>query len=102
MTEVATGATLRSVNVGTKELKNRLSHYLRKVRDGEVVRVTDRGEIVAEIRATARAATDEETLLAELEAAGLVTPGNGRFATIRRVRLRGGLRASRAVLRDRG
>jgi antitoxin (DNA-binding transcriptional repressor) of toxin-antitoxin stability system len=34
--------------VGIRELKNRLSEYLRKVRAGESVLVTDRGEVVAE------------------------------------------------------
>ena len=37
--------------VGIRELKNRLSEYVRLVREGEVVMVTDRGEIVAELRA---------------------------------------------------
>ena len=36
--------------VPVKELKNRLSHYLREVASGEVVLVTDRGKIVAELR----------------------------------------------------
>jgi antitoxin (DNA-binding transcriptional repressor) of toxin-antitoxin stability system len=35
--------------VGVRELKNRLSEYLRQVRSGEEVLVTDRGEVVAEI-----------------------------------------------------
>jgi antitoxin (DNA-binding transcriptional repressor) of toxin-antitoxin stability system len=35
--------------VGVRELKNRLSAYLRHVRSGESVLVTDRGEVVAEI-----------------------------------------------------
>lgn len=35
--------------VGLRELKNRLSEYIREVRRGESVIVTDRGEIVAEI-----------------------------------------------------
>jgi prevent-host-death family protein len=92
----------RVMNVGTKELKNRLSHYLRKVKGGEVVRVTDRGEVVAEIRAVLPVATDEQEILAELEADGLVTTGRARFASFRGVRLRKGLRASRAILEDRG
>ncbi|HEX9668238.1 MAG TPA: type II toxin-antitoxin system prevent-host-death family antitoxin [Thermoanaerobaculia bacterium] len=37
-------------SVGIRELKNRLSHYLREVRRGEVVQVTDRGEVIAELR----------------------------------------------------
>jgi antitoxin (DNA-binding transcriptional repressor) of toxin-antitoxin stability system len=36
--------------VAVKELKNRLSSYLRAVRSGEVVLVTDRGRVVAELR----------------------------------------------------
>jgi antitoxin (DNA-binding transcriptional repressor) of toxin-antitoxin stability system len=36
--------------VAIKELKNRLSSYLREVRGGEVVLVTDRGKVVAELR----------------------------------------------------
>lgn len=35
--------------VGLRELKNRLSEYIRDVRSGESVLVTDRGEVVAEI-----------------------------------------------------
>ena len=37
------------VSVGIRELKNRLSEYLRMVRRGEVILVTDRGEAVAEL-----------------------------------------------------
>ena len=36
--------------VAVKELKNRLSQYLREVASGEVVLVTDRGKVVAELR----------------------------------------------------
>ncbi len=36
--------------VAIKELKNRLSAYLREVARGEVVLVTDRGKVVAELR----------------------------------------------------
>ncbi len=36
--------------VGVRELKNRLSEYLRRVRNGEEILVTDRGEVVAELR----------------------------------------------------
>lgn len=35
--------------VGIRELKNRLSEYLRAVRAGESVLVTDRGEVVAQL-----------------------------------------------------
>ena len=35
--------------VGIRELKNRLSEYIRDVRRGDSVLITDRGEVVAEI-----------------------------------------------------
>jgi len=35
--------------VGLRELKNRLAQYVREVRYGEGVLVTDRGEVVAEL-----------------------------------------------------
>lgn len=38
------------VTVGIRELKSKLSEYIRLVRAGETVRVTDRGEVVAEMR----------------------------------------------------
>jgi prevent-host-death family protein len=36
-------------SVGLRDLKNRLSEYVRQVRSGEAVLVTDRGEVVAEL-----------------------------------------------------
>ena len=36
--------------VGIKEVKARLSEYIRVVRAGEVVLITDRGDVVAELR----------------------------------------------------
>jgi antitoxin (DNA-binding transcriptional repressor) of toxin-antitoxin stability system len=102
LTEVATGATVDHVNVGTKQLKNRLSHYLRQVRAGQVVHVTDRGKVIAEIRAVEQAPLDDVECLRQMEASGLVSVGSGRFEPFKPVRLRGRVRASRAVLDDRG
>jgi antitoxin (DNA-binding transcriptional repressor) of toxin-antitoxin stability system len=36
--------------VGLRELKNRLSEYVRRAASGEFVMVTDRGRVVAELR----------------------------------------------------
>ncbi len=62
--------------VAVKELKNRLSHYLREVALGEVVLVTDRGKVVAELR---RASTDGrldlDRSLEPLAARGLLVIG---------------------------
>ena len=44
------GYIARVKRVGIRELKNRLSEYLRQVRNGEEILVTDRGEVVAELR----------------------------------------------------
>jgi len=44
--------------VGVRELKNRLSEYIRQVRSGEGVLVTDRGQVVAELTPPGHGATD--------------------------------------------
>ncbi|HET9985591.1 MAG TPA: hypothetical protein VFQ38_18460 [Longimicrobiales bacterium] len=46
--------------VGIKQLKARLSEYLRDVRRGEVFLVTDRDEVVAELRPPRPGALPEE------------------------------------------
>lgn len=78
------------MQIGTRELKNRLSYYLRQVRESkEPIYVTDRGEVVAELRPVSRRKAEGEVLLA-LAAAGELTPGNGRrlrsFKPIKRKR----------------
>ncbi|MFQ5889658.1 MAG: type II toxin-antitoxin system Phd/YefM family antitoxin [Gemmatimonadota bacterium] len=45
--------------MGIRELKNRLSEYVRLVRRGEEILVTDRGVVVAELRRPGR--TSQET-----------------------------------------
>jgi prevent-host-death family protein len=89
------------MTVGTKDLKNNLSLYLRRVREGEIVRVTDRGKVIAELRSVPSVEGDHEQLLSELEADGLVTRASAPLETFRGVRLRRGARASRAILADR-
>jgi prevent-host-death family protein len=68
--------------VGVRELKNRLSEYLRQVRSGEGVLVTDRGEVVAELIPPGAGATDTSVPagLAALAKRGMATlgaPGDG-------------------------
>ncbi len=62
--------------VGIRELKARLSHYVSEVRRGQVILVTDRGEVVAELRQPGRGPPGEsETdygLRRLAEAGGLV------------------------------
>lgn len=62
--------------VGVKELKAKLSGYLREVKRGEIVLVTDRDEVVAELRPARRgpgALDDLESALEALAEAGEVT-----------------------------
>lgn len=59
--------------VGARELKTRLGAYLRKVRRGATLVVTDRGEPVAELRPLAASGSPEETGLVALLALGVVT-----------------------------
>jgi len=61
--------------VGVRELKNRLSEYLRLVRGGEQILVTDRGEIVAEIGPPGRVPLSDYPALNELARKGLVSLG---------------------------
>lgn len=91
-----------STTVGTRELKTRLGSYLRLVRSGKVVVVTDRGRPVAELRPIAPSGDDEEAVLRELAALGRIRLGSGdEFPPLRPVRLRSGS-LSDAVLEDRG
>ncbi len=40
---------MRETSVGTRELKNRLSEYLRRVKAGETIIITERGKPVGQI-----------------------------------------------------
>ncbi len=70
--------------VGVRDLKNRLSAFLRDVRAGETVLVTDRGEVVAELGppGSHAARTDIPPGLQALARKGLATIGapNGAAA----------------------
>jgi prevent-host-death family protein len=58
--------------IGARELKVRLGKYLRQVRQGRTLVVTDRGQPVAELRPmSGPGGTD--AVLARLEAEGVVT-----------------------------
>ncbi len=64
--------------VGARELKNRLGSYLRQVRNGATLVVTDRGRPVAELRPVTPVAGSEAAALASLAAEGLVAPPTSR------------------------
>lgn len=93
---------MRTQTVGSRELKVRLGTYLRRVRNGQRLVVTDRGQPVAELRPI-EAATDADALLAELEARGMVTrPTRKGLTPFTPVKRRGkGKTASQIVVEDR-
>jgi prevent-host-death family protein len=59
--------------VGSKELKTRLGTYLKRVREGATLVITDRGHPVAELKPLQAGQGGLERRLAELEAVGLVS-----------------------------
>lgn len=66
------------ISVGIRELKNNLSRYLRKVRAGERVLVTDRGRAVAELRIAEQDADIKDPHMAtynRLVREGVIRPG---------------------------
>lgn len=67
------------MQVGIRELKNQLSKYVRQVQAGDVVLVTDRGRVVAELLppGAVRHPGAHPGLL-EMERQGLIRPGTGR------------------------
>jgi prevent-host-death family protein len=91
--------------VGLRELKNRLSEYVRLVRAGEHVEITDRGQAVAmlvsAIPATGRSVSET---LADLERRGLLRPpiakGRARYPRLPRIAPPG--TAGRLLDEDRG
>jgi prevent-host-death family protein len=89
------------MQVGTRELKNRLSHYLRQVRKSrEPIYVTDRGEIVAELRPVTQGNVDD--VLVALAAAGDLSLGNGRrFKTFKPIKPKRSVSLAAIVLEDR-
>ena len=64
--------------VGVKELKNRLTHYLRRTQKGEEIVVTDRGRPIALLQQIeAGKPRTREARLAQLTALGKIIPPTG-------------------------
>ena len=86
--------------VGIKELKNRLTHYLRLSRAGEEIIVCDRGKPIALIQRIdmARQPKSDEAILAQMAAEGTVTLPRKHAATkFKPVRIEGKTAASMVV-----
>jgi len=88
--------------VGSRELKTRLGSYLRRVRAGETLVVSDRGVPIAELKPLPKPASGWNAHLRRLAAEGWVTlPTRKGFRPIEPVRLKGGASLSKVVLEDR-
>lgn len=77
LAKVATGSYLARMKVvGIKQLKNKLSEYVKLAAAGEVVLVTDRGDVVAELRAPTpwRDPRMDNPRWAELVRKGVIAP----------------------------
>lgn len=89
--------------VGTRELKNRLSQYLRQVRRGRSLVITDRGKPVAQLTPIADSGAGDGELIAvlrRLEAQGKLRLPTGRMRKFRPVPGRG-KSASEMIIEDR-
>ncbi len=78
--------------VGAREFKNRLGQYLREVRKGRSLLITDRGRPVAKVSPPEENRPEKQTIqerLEELEAQGLIRLGRGRLRPFRPVPGRG-------------
>ena len=90
--------------VGIKELKNRLTQYLRRIKQGEEVIVTERGKPIALIQPiqSAEHPASLEARLTRLAALGLVTlPTRKALKRVRLVKVSGPC-ISKTILEDRG
>lgn len=65
------------IAVGIREMKNRLSEFLRRVREGEVVLVTDRGKVVAQLTSPGANVESEDLAFDRLAAEGLLSRRGG-------------------------
>lgn len=85
--------------VGTAELKNRLSHYLREVRQGQTILVMDRNEPVARLEPIEKpdVPQSEHEVLMQMVREGIISnyPPKGKLVrSHKKVRLKGGVSGS--------
>src|SRR5574337_327151 len=87
--------------VGIRELKSRLTHYVRLIKQGQNVIVTERGKPVAMLHGLEEQIQTREGRLARLATQGrIILPSTPRIRA-RRVRTKHPVRLAQAVLEDR-
>jgi prevent-host-death family protein len=87
------------IHAGVKELKNRLSYYLREVKEGEKVLITERDKVIATIVPMERA--DEDSKLLSLVKEGFAVWKGGKPVGSRHPVKIKGKTVSEMVLEDR-
>lgn len=86
--------------VGIREFKANLSAHLHRVESGERLTITDRGRAIATLEPIER--REPAAWLKQLAVEGRVRLGRpGPVGTYPRVRLKGGVSASAAIIEDR-
>ena len=95
------GDDVKKASVGSRELKTRLGTYLRKVRQGQTLVITERGRPVAELRPISFEGSGERERLEELVVLGLVSrQSDEALQTVRPARL-GNVALTPAILEGR-
>jgi prevent-host-death family protein len=87
--------------VGIRELKSRLTHYVRLVKQGQNVILTERGKPVAILHGLEERAQTREGRLASLAAQGRILLPSTPRERPRRVRTKRPIGLARAILEDR-
>jgi prevent-host-death family protein len=89
--------------VGVRELKAHMGSYLRVVREGGTLLITDRGAPVGRIVPVSRSRKTPEQLAAALVEAGMASWGGGKLEPLDPpAKLRGGKTVSDLLVEDRG
>jgi antitoxin (DNA-binding transcriptional repressor) of toxin-antitoxin stability system len=65
------------IAVGIREIKNKLSEYVRRASNGEVILVTDRGRVVAQLVKPGSDTPGLDDPIARMEADGLLSRRGG-------------------------
>src|SRR3989449_11429211 len=94
------GGVMAKTQIGVRELKDKLSATLARVRGGEAITVTDRNRAVAVI-APANAAEDADTVVRTLVKSGRLAWSGGKPAGLEDAPRVRGRSVSDAVLEDR-
>jgi prevent-host-death family protein len=89
--------------VGSREFKNRMGKYMRAVREGHTLLLTERGKTVARVvpeEHTETNSTDLDQRLKELEEQGLIRLARKPFPKFKPIKIKG-KPASQIILEDR-